>query len=135
MTKPPPKKGGREIPMVEGCWPIVGHGITFGKDMAGFMRRAQAKYGNIFKIKIFRITMVIMCDREFAPEFFAAKEEEMSLYGMLERLYFDEAFSCVKLPFRKMVEIMIRKGIAANGGKLEDILPKMEIEAKLLVDR
>ena len=81
------------VPFVEGSWPFVGHGIAFGKDNINFIRRCYRKYGKVFKIKLFNQIMTIVCDQTLAEEFFDQKEENMSLYQVLERLFFADAFS------------------------------------------
>jgi hypothetical protein len=83
----------KDVPVVEGCFPVVGHGPAFGKDIIKYIQKCQKKYGNIFRLKIFKIDMVIVCDRALVPEFFKATENRMSLYDVLDRLYFSDAFS------------------------------------------
>jgi len=85
--------GAKEVPMVKGALPIVGHGFSFSKDIIGFIRKAKQEYGNIFQIKIFRKKMVICCDHNMKDEFFATTESDMSLYEVLTDLYFADAFA------------------------------------------
>lgn len=37
--------------------------------------------------------MIVVCDRELATEYFQKREHDMSLYRVLERLYFADAFA------------------------------------------
>lgn len=73
--------------------PFIGHGISFGKDIIGFVKSAQEKYGNIFAIKIFRKNLIVITDHEMKAEYFKATEDNMSLYDVLNQLFFGSAFS------------------------------------------
>lgn len=83
----------KDVPVVEGRMPIIGHAIAFQKDVIKFVRECREKYGNVFKIKIFNNEMVVVCDRSLVHEYFKFSEKEMSLYKVLRRLYFGKAFS------------------------------------------
>jgi hypothetical protein len=82
-----------EVPWVTGGYPFIGHGIQFGKDIIAFIRRAYVDHGKVFKIKIFRKKIAVICDHEMKAEFFKFKENEMSMYKVLASLYFGDAFA------------------------------------------
>lgn len=88
-----PPTGSKRVPVVDGALPFVGHGFSFSKDIVGYIKQCQKRYGDVFRLKIFRTDMIVVCDRALCKEFFAAKEQDMSLYGALDRLYFGNAFS------------------------------------------
>lgn len=66
--------GCQAVPTVSGNYFYVGHGLTFSKDIIGFVRQCYEKYGKIFKIKIFRFSMVVICDRGYASEFYKVRQ-------------------------------------------------------------
>ncbi len=37
----------------KGGLPIVGHGISFSKDIIGFVKKCYQEYGKVFQLKIF----------------------------------------------------------------------------------
>ena len=85
--------GSLDVPSVSGCWPIVGHALAFGKDPPKFIRETRKKYGDVFRIKLFNLNMMVVCDRSMTDEYFKKTESKMSLYKVLDRLYFSDAFS------------------------------------------
>lgn len=97
-------EGTKKVPVVNGALPFVGHGLSFSKDILGFIRSCYQRYGGVFRLKIFRTDMIVVCDRSLCKEFFKAKENNMSLYDALDRLYFGEAFSDDK----NMLPLIIR---------------------------
>ena len=129
-TRPRIPIGYKNVPIVKGGWPIIGHGLAFNKDIIEFVRNAYKQYGPIFRIKIFLIDMVVICDRKLADEFFKAKEDNFSLYGVLDRLFFNDAFS--DRPNSLISNInMIKKTIAI---KYDEFIPKIAEEANKLVE-
>ncbi len=85
--------GTKTVPIVKGRLPLVGNGIEFSKDIVGFVRNCYKTYGPIFRLKIFRTEMIVVCDRNLTEEFFNKKEKDMSLNKVLDRLYFADAFA------------------------------------------
>src|SRR5579872_1488318 len=86
--------GYKTVPRVkEGYYPIVGNGITFGKDIIGLVKKAQATYGDVFRLKIFRKDIIVICDHNLKDEYFKAVEADMSLYDVLNQLFFGSAFT------------------------------------------
>ena len=83
----------KQVPVVTGGLPFVGHGISFSKDIIGFVEKCREQYGNIFRVQIYRTDMIIVCDRSLVKEFFAKKETDFSLVDTLNRLFFGDAFS------------------------------------------
>jgi cytochrome P450 len=86
-------QGLKEVPVVKGGLPFVGHGFNFGKDIIGFTRECYQTYGKIFRVKIFRRNMIVLTDHALKDEFFKAKEDDMSMYDVLKGLYFGDAFA------------------------------------------
>ena len=74
----------RIVPKVGGKWPIVGHGLAFSRDIIGFVRSAQQQYGNVFRIKVFKKDIIVVCDHNLKDQFFKATEKSMSLYEVLK---------------------------------------------------
>ena len=119
------------IPWVGGSLPFVGHGFNFSKDIIGFIRKCYAKYGKIFKIKIFRTTFAVICDRELISEFFKLNENEMSMYDVLSRLFFGEAFSDEPESLDKIIKL-VKSTVAV---RFDEFVPKIYEEAKITIDR
>lgn len=120
----------KPVPVVEGGLPFVGHGIEFSKDIIGFVEKCYEKYGPIFRVKIFRTDMVIVCDRTLIKEFFAKKESDFSLVKTLNRLFFGDAFSEDE-EFLSTIMGVVKKTIKV---KFEDFIPKISEEANRMID-
>lgn len=86
------KHDGKTIPTVKGQLPFIGHGLQFQKDPLAFIKGAYRRYGNIFKVKIFRSTVAIICDRDMVKQYAKSKEQELSMHDFLIKIYFLEAF-------------------------------------------
>jgi len=121
----------KDVPVVEGGWPLIGHGISFGKDIIGFVTECQKKYGNIFRVKIFKIDMIISCDRTMAKQFFKTTEDKLSLYEVLDRLFFSDGFSDQKRDF-PIIFTIIKKTI---GTRYDEFMPKILSEAQSMIAR
>jgi len=87
------RKNKSNVPWVSGCLPIVGHGLSYQKDPLKFMKDAFKNHGPVFRMKLFRKTLTIVCDQTLAKEYFDAREDELSFLESLDDLYFDRAFS------------------------------------------
>ncbi len=120
----------KSVPVVEGGLPFIGHGIEFSKDIIGFVGRCQAKYGNIFRVQIYRTDMIIICDRSLVKEFFAKKENDLSLVHTLNRLFFGDGFSDDETFLTSIMQI-VKTTIKV---KFEDFIPKIADEANKMVD-
>jgi cytochrome P450/alkylated DNA repair dioxygenase AlkB len=118
-------------PYVDGWLPFVGHGIKFSKDIIGFVRNAYLKHGKVFKVQIFKSRMAIICDRKLAKEYFTATEKQMSMYDVLLRLYFGQAFSDNPSSFPNMINI-VKKTISV---RYEEFVPKIKDEALAMIER
>lgn len=127
--KMPP--GSKPVPVVDGAIPIAGHGISFSKDIIGFARAAQQKYGNIFKIKVFNKDIVVICDHNMKDEYFKATEGSMSLYEVLKHLYFGDAFS----DDPNSLDLIIKMVKSTITVKFEEFAPKIMDEAQRMIDR
>ncbi|KAL1924084.1 uncharacterized protein VTP21DRAFT_7119 [Calcarisporiella thermophila] len=121
----------REVPLVRGSWPIVGHGYEFSRDPLGFIRKACRKYGRVFKIRLFRREMVVVCDKSLIHPYFRMKEEDMSLYDILVQLGFGDAFSDDASMFYTFIRIM--QGTV--GVKPDEFAPKILDGAQRMVRR
>ncbi|OXA54040.1 putative lanosterol 14-alpha demethylase [Folsomia candida] len=121
----------KTVPIVSGALPFVGHGIAFSKDIVGFISNCYEKYGKIFRIKIFRVDMVVICDRTMNNEFFKATEDKMSLYDVLTRLYFADAFSDEPTSLPRIINV-VKKSIAV---RYDTFAPKIEHEARKMIAR
>ena len=121
----------KDVPWVEGCWPIVGHGFAFGKDIIGFVENARKKYGNIFRVKIFLIDMIICCERSVTGEFFKAHEDTLSLYDVLDRLYFGDGFADNPDSLPQIINL-VRRTIAV---RYDEFMPKIALEAHRMIGR
>jgi len=132
QIKPKEYESYQEVPfVVEGSLPIVGHGFSFNNDILGFIRNAYKKYGKIFRIKIFRSELIVVCDRDLTKEFFNIKENEMSLYNVLDRLYFGDAFSDDPKSLPNIITL-VKKTIAV---RYEEFIPKIINEASKMIER
>lgn len=120
-----------KVPYVSGSLPLLGHVLQFKRDMIGFIRDCRSKYGDIFKIKIFMVEMIVICNREHQKEFFKEKEDSLSLYSVLDRLYFSDAFSDDTSRFLDNIKL-IKSGIAV---KFDEFFPKIYSEALTMIDK
>lgn len=123
--------GVKEAPLVKGSLPFIGHGLLFYKDIVGFMRNCYKEYGPVFKIKIFRSNFMVICDRNIANEFFKADESELSLYNVLNKLYFQDAFFDNPKDFVIMVPI-IKSTISV---RFSEFVPKIKEESLKMIER
>lgn len=124
--------GARQVPLVtEGYYPIVGNGITFSKDIVGFIKRAKATHGNVFRVKIYRKDIIVICDQNLKDEFFKANENEMSLYDALNQLFFDSGFTDRKEDSLLIMKTM-KKIIKIN---FDVFSTKIMEEATRMIDR
>lgn len=130
-TKPESLKDKLDIPTVEGSLPFIGHALSFRKDILGFVRNASLKYGKVFKMKIVNKEMVVVCDRTLLKDFFKATEDKMSLYDVLEGLFFDSAFSDDPNSMRTIIGL-IKETIAL---RYEEFAPKIIDQAEKMVKR
>ena len=119
------KLGKKEVPVVRGALPFVGHGLFFSKDIIGFIQDCYKNYGPIFKIKIFRNDMLVVCDRPLIKEFFKYKEDAASMYAVLDRLHFADAFSDDPASLPTIIKI-VKKSITV---RFDEFNPKIQEEA------
>ncbi len=123
--------GSQEVPVVKGGYPLVGHGIAFSKDIIGFVRNSYKQYGKIFRVKIFNRDMVVVCDRDLNKEYFKATEHNMSLYDVLDRLFFSDAFSDDPKSLPTIIK-MVKSTVAI---KYDEFVPKIVDEANRMISR
>lgn len=121
--------GAKTVPTVKGALPLLGHVLQFRYDMLGFIKKCRQEYGDIFKIRIFLVDMVVICNRDHQKEFFSDKESQMSLYQVLDRLYFADAFSDDTTRFLDNIKL-IKSSIAVD---YESFIVKIEEEAKKMI--
>ena len=124
--------GYKDIPYVEGGLPFVGNGIDFSKDIIGFIRRAYSKYGGIFRIKLFRKELVVVCDRNLVNDFFGASEDTLSMYNVLDDLFLRDAFAGKTQTSFKTIITLIKKTVTV---KYDEFKPKIIDEATKLANR
>lgn len=120
-----------DVPTVEWEFPIIGHGIQFSRDIIGFIRDATKKYGPVFRIKIFRTEIVVVSDRSLIDEYFKITEKNMSLYTVLDKLYFSDAFSDDPTTLPRIIKL-VKSTIAVN---FDQFAPKIIDEAKKMINR
>ena len=121
----------KTVPMVGGSLPYFGHGLTFSKDIPGFVREAYHAYGPIFRLKIFNKDIVVVADESMKKEFFNATESKMSLYEILKNLFFGEAFCDNGQELENIIKIV--KGTVTI--KFEEFVPKIVEQAKKMTDQ
>jgi cytochrome P450 len=122
----------KQVPIVEDDYlPFVGQGFAFSKDIIGFIKKCYEKYGPVFRIKIFRTDLIVVCDPSLVKEYFAVRENNMSMYKVLDRLYLGNAFNDDPSMLSVMIEI-IKSSI---GFRAEEFIPKIHDEAKRMIDR
>jgi len=125
--------GYKNIPYVEESYfPFVGNGIGFSRDIIGFVRKAHQKYGGIFRLKIFRKELVVVCDRALVKDFFSAKEDVLSMYNVLEDLFLRDAFAGKQKTSFTTIITLIKKTITV---KYDEFCPKIIDEATKLTFR
>ena len=111
--------------------PFVGNGIAFSKDIVGYIRECYKIYGPVFRMKIFRTEIVVICDRKLTDEYFNKKENDMSLYRVLDRLYFADAFADDPGNLDTIIRT-VRNSVRVNFGQFA---PKIMEEGYLMVER
>jgi cytochrome P450 len=121
----------KTVPMVRGSLPYFGHGLTFSKDIPGFVRKAYREYGPIFRLKIFNKDIVVVADESMKKDFFNATESKMSLYEILKNLFFGEAFCDNGQELENIIKIV--KGTVTI--KFEEFVPKIMEQAKRMTDQ
>lgn len=121
--------GLKRVPQVRGKFPLVGHGLEFSKDIIGCVRKWQKEYGNIFQVKIFRTNMIIITDRTLLADFFRARENDISLYKTLNRLFFGDAFTDDENFLSTIIDI-VKSTIRVI---YSEFIPKIEEEAKKML--
>lgn len=121
----------KAVPMVKGSLPYVGHGLTFSKDIPGFVRNAYKEYGPIFRLKIFNKDIVVVADESMKKEFFTATEAKMSLYEILKGLFFGSAFCDEDQELENIIRIVKRTVTI----KFDEFVPKIHEQAKKMTDR
>lgn len=57
------------------------------------MRKAYQEYGKVFRIKLFSMDTIVVCDRKLNREYFKAPDSELSLFDVLDRIYMSDGFS------------------------------------------
>lgn len=130
LRKKPIPEGKIEVRTVKYGLPLIGHGLSFSRDIIGYIRKCQKEYGNIFKLKIFKKTIIVVCDRNLTEQFFKAREPEMSLYHVLESLYFADGFSDDPSSLQTIIHI-VKSTIAVN---FDIFMPKIVMEAEKMVE-
>ena len=128
---PKTKPGYKNIPIVSGGLPIIGHGFAFSADVVGFVKKCYQRYGKVFKFKIFNKNIVVICDHNLKKEFFKDTEENMSLYQLLTNLYFADAFS----DDPKNLPIIIKLVKSTVAVKFDTFVPKILDEAQKMINR
>jgi len=123
--------GKKRVEMVPGCWPFVGHGIAFSRDTLGFITNCAKKYGKVFRIKVFRTSYIVVCDRNLSAEFFRSGEETLSLNEVLSRFFFDDGFADTPNPVT-LTTAIVRKSIAV---RFDEFVPKIRSEAERMIER
>ena len=123
-------EGSVEPPKVKNCLPYVGHGLSFSKDIIGFIKNAYQEYGKVFKMKIFRTNFVVICDDNMKKDFFKATEDNISLYKRLEDLYFDNAFSDDITSLPLTIQIIKR----STKIRYDEVAPKIMIESNRMIE-
>jgi cytochrome P450 len=116
--------------LVEGSLPIIGHGVSFSKDIIKFVSDAHHKYGGIFKVKIFNNDMIIISDRKYVREFLQSKESNLSLYEQLNNLYFGNAFTDDDRNMSMIIRL-VKRTIAI---RFDDFIPKITNYAIKMID-
>jgi cytochrome P450 len=120
----------KTVPVVTGKLPYVGHGIVFSKDIIGFVSDAYKKYGPIFRIKVFNKDIIVVCDRKMIPDFFKATENNMSLYSILDNLYFSDAFCDSSQELSTVIKI-VKSTVSV---KFDVFVPKIKEQAEKLIN-
>lgn len=123
-------KNQKKVPLVKGCLPIVGHSLNFSKDIISYIRQCYREYGKIFRLKIFKRHIIVICDRSMQKEYFKETEESMSLYEVLEGLYFGRAFFKDPMDFKSSIQI-VKKTVAV---RFDEFVPKIKEEAMKMIN-
>ena len=118
-----------KVPFVTGSIPFFGHGLQL-ENLSEYVRNCYHTYGKIFTINIFGIKFTVICDHELKKEYFKANESQMSLYEVLERLYFVDAFTDDPELCKMLNITMVKKTI---GVKFDVFAPKIIDEAKKFI--
>jgi len=124
-AKPKAYKDFLDVPKVSWSLPYFGHGLSFSRDIMGYIKKCRQQYGNVFHVKIFMKNVCIVCDKTLVKEFFQNQETSMSMYDNLKSIYFDYAFSDSGKQLDQIIHTM-NQTIAV---KFDEFLPKIVDEA------
>ncbi|QKF94739.1 cytochrome P450 [Fadolivirus algeromassiliense] len=131
ITRNQVPNGAKIVPLVDGALPLIGHSSQFSRDPIGFVRNAQKRYGNYFKIRLLNKDIVVICDREACNEYFKSSEKRLSLYEVLDGLYFSKGFSDNKSFFPTIITI-IKRSVEVKYEKFAD---KIMDEAQRMITK
>ena len=99
----------KSVPVVDNNLLFSGHAINFKKDIISFITDSYFRFGSIFQIQIYNKKFVILCDKNYCQEYYNLSEDKMSLYDVLERLFFKDAFCDQNYFFEQMVKFVKKK--------------------------
>jgi cytochrome P450 len=121
----------KDVPRLPGGWPLVGHGFEFGRDIIGFVRAAHAKVGPMFRMRLFNVEMIVSSERAVVEEYFKTGERNLSLYEVLDELFFAHAFADDRTQLHRTMAV-IKRSIAV---RFEEMVPKIHGEAARMIER
>jgi hypothetical protein len=123
----------KKVPIVKGALPYIGHAHLMNwMGTKEFLLTCYKQYGGIFQIKSGLKTMVIVGDRSLVSLFFKQKEENYSLALALISANFvmsfhDESRLAVSTALERL-----RRAVSCDK---DDVVPKIEREAQVCIDR
>ncbi len=121
----------KAAPLAPGCWPLVGHGLSFSKDIYGYIQHCYNTLGPVFRLQIYRSEFIVICDRSLIPAYFKSRESNMSLYDALKRIYFGDAFSNNPESLETIIRL-VKSTIQIN---YDTFVPKIVSEAQIMIQR
>jgi sterol 14-demethylase len=119
------------VPKVANNYPLIGQSFAFSKNIITYIQDCRKKYGDVFQLKIFKKTMVVICDRNLTKEYFSNKENQMSLYDVLSQIYFGDAFSDDVNSLDLIIK-MVRKTAVVD---FDTFTKKIKTQATIMIDR
>ena len=78
IVRPPTPATKREIPLVSGALPVLGHTVEFVRDTLGLLDRAYRECGEVAELQVAHKRMVLMTGPEAAEAFYRAPDEQLS---------------------------------------------------------
>jgi len=119
----------KDVPLVSGELPLVGHSLKFDPTNVNFLNECQQKYGKIFRIKMFITDVIVITDRSLLEEYYKTEETKLSFITVLIKSFLGAGIS-QKDEFINTALSLIKANLKIN---YDDYIPKIKSECTNMV--